>query len=94
MMSFFDGWTAHAIVGPLNKKEVRTALLDYGIERLCFRTWDTIEQMILNSSDEVKKILYESGVSKRIVEEQHRSATLKRRREERSMRRIVRQRIG
>jgi hypothetical protein len=94
MTSHFDGWTAHAIVGPLNKKEVQTALLDYGIERSSFRTWDSIEHMILNSSERVKQTLYECGEVKRNVEEQHRLATLKRRHDERSIRRIVRRRLG
>jgi hypothetical protein len=36
MSSLFDGWSAYDIVGPLNKKEVRAALLDYEIEKSCF----------------------------------------------------------
>lgn len=90
----FDGWSAHEIVGSLNKKEVRAALLDYGIERSCFRTWDTIEEMILSSTDEVKEVLYRSGVAKGNVEEEHRNVMRKRRREALEMSRNVRRRLG
>jgi hypothetical protein len=54
MISFFDNWSAHDIIGPLNKREVCAALLDFEIERKYFRTWDTIEEMVVNSTDEVK----------------------------------------
>ena len=81
MTSVFNGWMAHQIVGPLNKAEVRNALLDYNIERLRFRTWDTIEVLILESSDEVKNVVYQCGQAKQIVEDEHRITGLKRRQE-------------
>ena len=77
MTSIFDGWSAHDIVGCLNKREVRAALLDYDIDRSCFRTWDSIEEMILKSSDEVKEVLYQSAVTKGNVEDEHRSVMRK-----------------
>lgn len=43
MSSSFNNWSAHDIVGPINKREVCAALLDYEINKFCFRTWDTIE---------------------------------------------------
>lgn len=94
MSSFFEGWTASDIVGPLNKKEVRAALLDYEIEKSSFRSWDTVEEMIMRSSDEVKDVLYRSSMAKRKVEEQRRIDDLKRKREDLTMRRNVRRRIG
>jgi len=80
---------AHEIVGPLNKAEVCNALLDYDIERSKFQTWNLIEVMVLESSDEVKKVLYESGQAKRIVEEQQHNAAVKHRREARKFDRNV-----
>lgn len=94
MTSAFDGWSAHEIIGPLNKKEVRAALLDYEIPRSCFRTWDTIEEMILNSTVEVKEVLHRSGIAKGNVEEEHRNVMRKRRREALEMSRSVRRRLG
>ena len=93
MSSIFNNWSAHDIVGPLNKSEVRAALLDYPIERSCFRTWDSIESMILSSSDEVKSILYQSGVAKARVEEEHRVLVHKRHREAETMSRNVRRHL-
>jgi hypothetical protein len=94
MSSFFAGWSAYDIVGPLNKSEVRSALLDYDIERRCFRTWDSIEQMIFKASDEVKHVLYQCSLAKKKVEEQHRLEMLKRHRENDTMTRNVRRRLG
>jgi hypothetical protein len=94
MLSPFHGWTAHDIVGPLNKREVRAALLDYEIEKSCFRTWDSIEHMVLTSSDEVKDVLYRSAEAKRKVEEEHEKAVRKRNRESHMMARNVRRRLG
>jgi hypothetical protein len=94
MAANFDGWSAHDIVGPLNRKEIRTALLDYEIEKKNFKTWDAIERMILNSSEEVKFVLFRCGEAKKNVEEQHRLTTLKRRRENRMTIRNVRRRLG
>lgn len=94
MSSSFDGWSAHDIVGPLNRSEVRGALLDHGIQRNCFRTWNTIERMVLESSDEIKNILYQCGLTKARVEEQHRLVVAKRRREDLLIARNVRRRIG
>ena len=94
MTSSFHGWSAHEIVGSLNKKEVRVALLDYEIDRSCFRTWDSIERMILESSDDVKETLYRCGLAKGKVEEEHRMMIRKRRREELQMSRNVRRRSG
>ena len=94
MTSFFHGWSAYDIVGPLNKAEIRAALLDYQIERSCFRTWDSIEDMILKSSDEVKRVVYESAITKKNVEEQHRIASCKRHREVQNMQRNTRRRLG
>ena len=92
--SSFNGWSAYDIVGSLNKKEVRAILLDYDIERSCFRTWDTIEEMILASSDEVKSVVYESALAKGRIEEEHRIEVLKRKREEKKMARNVCRRLG
>ena len=94
MSSPFNGWTAHEIIGPLNRSEVRAALLDYGIQRNCFRTWNAIERLVLESSDEVKNILYQCGMTKARVEEQHRLAVAKRHREDLTMTRNVRRRLG
>ena len=94
MSSSFNGFSAYDIVGSLNKREVRALLLDYDIERGCFRTWDTIEEMILASSDEVKNVVYQSALAKRKVEEQHRMENLKRKREEELTARNVRRRLG
>jgi hypothetical protein len=90
----FDGWSAYDIVGPLNKREVRAALLDYEIEKSSFRSWDSVEEMIMRSSVEVKNVLYRSSMAKRKVEEQHRIMELKRKRESMTMMRNVRRRIG
>ena len=78
MSSVFEGWTAVDIVGPLNRSEVRRALLNFQIPKSCFRTWDAIEEMILSSSDEIKGVLYESALVKRKVEEEHCKAGRKR----------------
>ena len=94
MASFFKGWTAHDIVGPLNKSEVRAALLDCDIEKRWFRTWDLIEQMILAASEEVKNIVYQSALAKKKIEEQHQKVVLKRKREDCAMARNVRRRLG
>ena len=94
MTSSFNGWSAYDIVGSLTKKEVRALLLDYDIERSCFRTWDAIEEMILASSDEVKNVVYQSALAKRKVEELHRNEILKRKREEKKLARNVRRRLG
>lgn len=94
MTSSFEGWSAYDIVGPLNKREVGAALLDYQIERVCFRTWDSIEDMLLSSSDEIKNAVYQSAVVKRKVEEEHRLAVRKRHREVENMNRNVRRRLG
>jgi hypothetical protein len=58
MSSSFARWSAHNIVGPLKKSEVRTSLLEYGIEKAEFQMWDTIECMVLESSDEIKMVLF------------------------------------
>lgn len=89
MTSIFNGWSAYNIMGSLNKKEVCAILLDYDIKRSCFRTWDTIEDMILASSDEVKSVVYESALVKRKVEEEHRVEVLKCKHEEKQMVRNV-----
>ena len=94
MTSTFKGCSAYDIVGSLNKREVRALLLDYDIERSSFRTWDSIEEMILASSDEVKNVVYQSALAKRKVEEQHRMEILKRKREEESLARNIRRRLG
>jgi hypothetical protein len=72
----------------------RRVLLEYPIERSCFRTWDTIEEMILKSSDEIKDVVYRSGVAKAKIEEEHHNMVLKRKRENQVMRRNVWRRIG
>lgn len=89
MTLIFNGWSAYNIMGSLNKKEVCAILLDYDIKRSCFRTWDTIEDMILASSDEVKSVVYESALVKRKVEEEHRVEVLKCKHEEKQMVRNV-----
>lgn len=93
-MSVFKDWSAYDIVGPLNKSEVRAALLDCDIQKSSFRTWDSIEAMILASPDNVKKIVYDCSLVKRKIEEEHRIVGLKRRREQQKMRRNVRRRLG
>lgn len=65
MISTFNGWSVYDIVGPLNKNEVRAALLDYEIGRGCFRTWDSIEDMLSSSSDEVKNAVYQTALVKK-----------------------------
>ena len=90
----FEGWSAYDIVGPLNKREVRAALLDFRIERVAFRTWDSIETMLLSSSDEVKDAVYRCSLVKRKVEEEHRQAGIKHKREEDVRSRNVRRRLG
>lgn len=94
MSSFFDGWTAHDIIGTLNKREVETALLDQKVPPSSFRSWNSVERMILSSSDQVKTILYESAIAKKDVEDQHQAMVSKRRREARAMVRNVRRRLG
>ena len=94
MSSFFAGWSAYDIVGPLNKREVRGALLDFDIEKKWFRSWDSIEDMILNASDDVKNALYQSAMVKKKVEERHRMDVLKRRLDYQTMVRNVRRRLG
>lgn len=93
-MSPFAGWSAHEIIGPLNQREVRTALLEYNIERSCFRSWNTIEQMVLKSGDDVKRVLYESGVTKANIEKQHQVIGLKQHREAMAMVQNVCRHIG
>jgi hypothetical protein len=93
-MSSFENLTAYDIVGPLNKAEVKAALLDYGFERKRFRTWDSIEDLVLTSSDEVKNVLYQSAVAKKDVEEQHRIEFRKRHLEDQQIQRNVRRHIG
>ena len=90
----FNGWSAYDIVGTLKKSEVRAALLDFSIERSCFRTWDSIEDMLMNSSDDVKSAVYRSQKAKANVEEEHRISTMKRHREAQEMSRKVRRRLG
>ena len=90
----FEGWLAYDIVGPLNKREVQAALLDFPIERGAFRTWDSIETMIMSSSDEVKDVVYRCSLVKRKVEEEHRQAVIKRKREEDVRSRNIRRRLG
>ena len=94
MPSFFDGWSAVDIVGSLNKREVRALLLDFGIEKSCFRSWDAIEEMILGASDEVKDVVYQSAKTKENIEERHRLEMRKRRLETQVMMRNIRRRIG
>ena len=94
MTSFFSGWSAHEIIGPLNKSEVRAALLEYTIEKSHFRTWNSIESFVLSSCDEIKNVLYEAGMAKAKVEEDHRNVVRKRRREDLAMIRNVRRRIS
>ena len=50
--------------------------------------------MILSSSDEIKRIVYESAVTKKNVEEQQRLTSRKRHREIRNMERNTRRRLG
>ena len=92
MESSFENWSAHDIVGPLNRAEIRSALLDFKIEKKCFRTWNSIEEMILSSSDAVKRVVYESSLVKRKIEEQHRQDIVKRKREDQALARNVRRR--
>ena len=68
LFQYFDGWTAYDIIGPLNKREVRAVLLDFEIQKSNFRDWDSVERMILGSSDEVKNVLFRCGEAKRNVE--------------------------
>ena len=90
----FNGWSAYDIIGTLKKSEVRAALLDYSIERSCFRTWDFIEDMLMNSSDDVKSAVYRSQMAKANVEEEHHISTMKRHREAQEMSRKVRRCLG
>lgn len=94
MTSSFAGWSAHQIIGTLNRNEVRAALLEFKMEKSSFRTWDTIEKMILESSDDVKRVLYECGVTKANVERQHQISGLKQHREAMAMARNIRRHIG
>jgi hypothetical protein len=94
MPSKFQQWSAHDIVGPLNKAEIRAALLDYRMERSLFRTWDSIERLILGCSDEIKQVLYQCGVAKAKIEEERRVAGRKRRRDAQTMARNVRRHLG
>ena len=94
MSSFFDGRSAYNIVGCLSKREVQSVLLDYPIEKRWFRSWDTIEEMILTSSDEVKNVVYRSAITKKKIEDEHRKEVEKRRVESRKMSRNVRRHIG
>ena len=82
------------IVGPLNKMEVQAALLDYEIEKKCFQSWDSIEEMIWGASEDVKRAIYESAVAKKNVESQGWIVELKRRREHLAMTRNVCRRLG
>jgi hypothetical protein len=50
---------------PIKKSEVHMSLLEYGIEKEKFQTWDTIEHMVLESPDEIKMVLYQSGEMKK-----------------------------
>lgn len=50
--------------------------------------------MILSSLDEIKRIVYESAVTKKNVEEQQRLASRKRHREIRNMERNTRRHLG
>jgi hypothetical protein len=94
MCSSFEGWRACDIVGSLNKSEVRSALLDFDIEKSCFRSWNLIEDIILKSSDDVKNVIYRSALAKGKVEEQRQVVTLKRKRENKMLVRNTRRRIG
>ena len=94
MSSFFEGWSAHDIIGPLNRKEVRAVLVGLEVGRVSFRTWNDIGKTILNSDDDVKVALFETGIAKWNVEEEHRLIGLKRRREAKAMSRNVRRHIG
>ena len=73
----FNSWSAYDIVSTLKKSEVRAALLDYSIEQSCFRTWDSIKDMLMNSSDDVKSAVYQSQMAKANVEEEHCISTMK-----------------
>ena len=68
MPTFFDDRSAVDIVGSLNKKEVRALLLDYGIEKACFQSWDAIEEMIFGASDEVKNVVFQGAKAKGDIE--------------------------
>lgn len=94
MSSFFEGWTAHDIIGTLNRREVIAALLEQEIPPSSFRSWDSIGQMIMSSSDDVKMILHESAIAKKDVEDQHQATLLKCRREARAMVRNVQRHLG
>ena len=50
--------------------------------------------MILSSSDTVKRVVYESSLVKRKVEEQHRQEVVKRKQEYQTLARNVRCRLG
>ena len=71
MLSFFAGWSAHDIIGLLNRKEVRAILVGFEVGRVSFQMWDDIGKMILNRDDDVKAALFESGIAKWNVEEEH-----------------------
>ena len=94
MSSFFDGWTAYDIVGCLSKREVQSVLLDYSIEKRWFRSWDTIEEMILRSPDDVKNVVYQSAIAKKKIEDEHRRELERRRIESQRLARNVRRHIG
>ena len=89
MASFFAGWSPSDIVGSLNRSEVRAALLDHDIAKGSFRSWNSIEQMILEASDDVKNILYQSVLVKGKIKEQHHISKLKRKLEQQMMLRNV-----
>ena len=59
-----------------------------------FHTWDTVEEMILDASDDVKNAVYQCALAKKNIEEQHQIEVLKRRREYQTMHRNVRRRLG
>ena len=94
MSSFFEGWTAYDIVGCLSKREVQSVLLDYPIEKRWFRSWDTIEEMILMSADNVKNVVYQSAIAKKKIEDEHRKEVERRRIESQRLARNVRRYIG
>ena len=94
MESSFENWSAYNIVGPLNRAEIRSALLDFEIEKKCFQTWSSIKEMILLSSDAVKRVVYDCSLVKRKIEEQHRQEIVKHKREDQALARNVRCRLG
>ena len=94
MPTFFDDRSAVDIVGSLNKKEVRALLLDYGIKKACFRSWDAIEEMILGASDEVKNVVFQGAKAKGDIEIQHQHEVRKRHVEAQASMKNVRRRIG